>query len=64
MYLIFRGHAFQRKLIEREHEKESDAKDRAKEKEELEELRSRILSEGHDNPDDIFEKVRFCLLRV
>lgn len=53
-----RGHAFQRRLMEREQEKEMDTRDRVKEKEELEELRNKILSEGHDNPDAAFQKVR------
>lgn len=34
-----------------------DTRDRVKEKEELEELRNKILSEGHDNPDAAFQKV-------
>ena len=37
-----------------------DMKDRAKEKEELEELRARIMSEGHSNPDDAYKKVSKC----
>lgn len=43
--------------MEREQEKEMDTRDRVKEKEELEELRNKILSEGHDNPDAAFQKV-------
>ncbi|KAK7077876.1 hypothetical protein SK128_003723, partial [Halocaridina rubra] len=50
------GHAFQRRLMEREQEKEMDTRDRVKEKEELEELRAKIISEGHDNPDAAFQK--------
>lgn len=50
-----RGHSFQRKLADRELEKELDSKDRAKEKEELEELRARIQAEGHDDPDQAFK---------
>ena len=52
-----RGHAFQRLLQEREIEIELDNKDRAKEKEELEELRNAILAEGHDDPDEAYRKV-------
>lgn len=44
--------------MEREQEKEMDTRDRVKEKEELEELRAKILAEGHDNPDAAFQKVR------
>lgn len=43
--------------MEREQEKEMDTRDRVKEKEELEELRAKILAEGHDNPDAAFQKV-------
>ncbi|RXG73203.1 RNA-binding protein 25 [Armadillidium vulgare] len=54
----YKGHAFQRKLIEREHEKEMDTKDRVKEREELEELKAKILSEGHENPEEAYEQAR------
>lgn len=43
--------------MEREHEKEMDTKDRVKEKEELEELKAKILSEGHENPEEAYEQV-------
>lgn len=52
----YKGGAFQRKLQEREQEKEVDMRDRAKEKEELEELRAKIISQGHDNPDMAFQR--------
>ena len=53
---FYKGHVFQHKLQDRDLEKEMDNRDRAKEKEELEELRSKIMSEGHDDPDGTFKK--------
>ena len=46
----------------REHEMESDARDRAKEKEELDELRTKILAEGHEDPEGAFEIVSAIFL--
>lgn len=52
-----RGREMQRRLDERIKEMESDAKDRAKEKEELEELRVKIFSSQNKNPDEEYRKV-------
>lgn len=38
-------------MKEREKEAEADARDRHKEKEELEELRKKLVEEGHPDPD-------------
>uniref|UniRef100_A0A8D8U9P5 Uncharacterized protein n=1 Tax=Cacopsylla melanoneura TaxID=428564 RepID=A0A8D8U9P5_9HEMI len=47
----------QRRLDERVKEMESDAKDRQKEKEELEDLRAKIFSSQNKNPDEEYRKV-------
>lgn len=47
----------ERRRAERERELESDARDRQKEKEELEELKSKIFSEGHSDPTATFKQV-------
>ena len=44
-------------MAERKIEAEVDHKDRQKEKEELEELKARILAEGHQDPNAEFERV-------
>ncbi|KAF3850050.1 hypothetical protein F7725_019769 [Dissostichus mawsoni] len=46
-----RGSALQKRLRDREKETEADERDRKREKEELEEIRQRLLDEGHPNPD-------------
>ena len=38
-------------------EKEADNKDRAKEKDELESLKAKIMGEGHPDPDKVYKKV-------
>ncbi|KAI5705533.1 hypothetical protein M8J75_016101 [Diaphorina citri] len=53
----YKGREMQRRLDERIKEMESDAKDRQKEKEELEELRAKIFSSQNKNPDEEFRKV-------
>lgn len=50
--------------MNREHEIELDNKDRVKEKEELEELKSKILAEGHDNPEAAYEEVTIIFYSV
>lgn len=54
-----RGSALQKRLRDREKEMEVDERDRKREKEELEEIRQRLLDEGHPNPDA--ELRRVCL---
>ena len=53
-----RGKELQKKMTERIEEAESDSRDRAKEKLELEELKNRIFSEKHDDPCAEFEKAK------
>ncbi|XP_067682430.1 RNA-binding protein 25-like [Haliotis asinina] len=47
----FKGSALARRLKEREKEKEADSRDRQREKEEYEELRRKLMEEGHPDPD-------------
>uniref|UniRef100_A0A8C6KAS8 RNA binding motif protein 25b n=1 Tax=Nothobranchius furzeri TaxID=105023 RepID=A0A8C6KAS8_NOTFU len=47
----YRGSALQKRLRDREKEMEADERDRKREKEELEEIRRRLLDEGHPDPD-------------
>uniref|UniRef100_A0A8C6KVU9 RNA binding motif protein 25 n=1 Tax=Nothobranchius furzeri TaxID=105023 RepID=A0A8C6KVU9_NOTFU len=47
----YRGSALQKRLRDREKEIEMDERDRKREKEELEEIRQRLLAEGHPDPD-------------
>uniref|UniRef100_A0AAQ5XTA1 PWI domain-containing protein n=1 Tax=Amphiprion ocellaris TaxID=80972 RepID=A0AAQ5XTA1_AMPOC len=47
----YRGSALQKRLRDREKEMEADERDRKREKEELEEIRQRLLDEGHPDPD-------------
>ncbi|KAG2457623.1 RBM25 protein, partial [Polypterus senegalus] len=47
----YRGSALQKRLRDREKEMEADERDRKREKEELEEIRQRLLAEGHPDPD-------------
>ena len=51
------GSAFQRRLENRDKEKESDTKDRRKEEEEIGSLRRKLAAEGHPDPDDAISKV-------
>lgn len=57
MFIYFRGSALQRRLNEREKEMEADERDRMKEREELEEIRKRLLEEGHPDPEAEMERV-------
>jgi len=47
----YKGSKLERRLTEREREAVKDAEDRAREKEEIEELRVQILNEGHADPN-------------
>lgn len=52
-----RGSALQKRLRDREKEMEADERDRKREKEELEEIRRRLLDEGHPDPDAELRRV-------
>lgn len=52
-----RGSALQKRLRDREKEIEMDERDRKREKEELEEIRQRLLAEGHPDPDAEMQRV-------
>lgn len=54
-----RGSALQKRLRDREKEMEADERDRKREKEELEEIRQRLLDEGHPDPDAELRRVGF-----
>lgn len=60
--LIARGSALQKRLRDREKETELDERDRKREKEELEEIRQRLLAEGHPDPDAELQRVSPCVL--
>jgi len=47
----YKSHALTRRMKEREKEAEADARDRHKEREEIEELRKKLVEEGHPDPD-------------
>lgn len=53
-----RGRELQRRLAERVKEAELDSRDRQKEKEEIEELKNRIFSGEHEDPNAEFERVK------
>lgn len=55
--LTLRGSALQKRLRDREKETELDERDRKREKEELEEIRQRLLAEGHPDPDAELQRV-------
>lgn len=52
----YKGTKLDRRLAEREREAAKDAEDRAREKEEIEELRVQILNEGHADPNAELER--------
>lgn len=54
----YRGRELQRRLTERLREADSDAKDRNREHEELEELKNKIFSGEYDNPTQEFERLK------
>uniref|UniRef100_A0A8C1J7N1 RNA binding motif protein 25a n=1 Tax=Cyprinus carpio TaxID=7962 RepID=A0A8C1J7N1_CYPCA len=54
----YRGSALQKRLRDREKELELDERDRKREKDELEEIRQRLLAEGHPDPDAELQRVR------
>jgi len=56
--LVDRSNALQRRLNEREKEMEADERDRQKEREELEEIRKKLLDDGHPDPEAEMERVK------
>ncbi|KAL4237430.1 putative RNA-binding protein 25 [Mactra antiquata] len=54
---FYKGSALERRLRERQKEKEVDARDRAKEKEELEDIRRKLLEEGHPDLEAEMAKI-------
>lgn len=59
MIYFDRGSALQKRLRDREKEMEADERDRKREKEELEEIRQRLLAEGHPDPDAELQRVSY-----
>lgn len=59
-----RGSALQKRLRDREKEMEADERDRKREKEELEEIRQRLLDEGHPDPDAELRRVRLSIIFI
>lgn len=57
LIVVFRGSALQKRLRDREKETELDERDRKREKEELDEIRQRLLAEGHPDPDAELRRV-------
>lgn len=55
--VFHRGSALQKRNRDREKEVELDERDRKREKEELEEIRQRLLAEGHPDPDAELQRV-------
>ena len=53
-----RGSPLARRLKEREKEKEADTRDRQREKEEIEELKRKLLDQGHPDPEAELARVR------
>lgn len=51
----------QKRLRDREKELDLDERDRKGEKDEFEEIRQRLLSEGHPDPDAELQRVRMCM---
>lgn len=56
-FCAVRGSALQKRIRDREKESELDERDRKREKEELEEIRQRLLAEGHPDPDAELQRV-------
>ena len=54
---LSRGGALQRRLKEREKEMEADARDRQREKEEIEEIKRKMIEEGHPDLDNELARV-------
>ena len=52
----------QRRLKEREKEMEADARDRQREKEEIEDIKRKLIEEGHPDLDNELARVRSNLL--
>ncbi|RWS27023.1 RNA-binding protein 25-like protein [Leptotrombidium deliense] len=54
--LVTKGSSFTRRLRERQKEKEDDERDQRQEKRELEELRKKLMEEGHPDPESEAKK--------
>jgi len=52
-----RGSALQRRLTEREKEMEADERDRQRERDELEEIRKKLVEEGHPDLESEMARV-------
>lgn len=61
LFVSLRGSALQKRLRDREKELELDERDRKREKDELEEIRQRLLAEGHPDPDAELQRVHMCV---
>uniref|UniRef100_A0A8C1J5J4 RNA binding motif protein 25a n=1 Tax=Cyprinus carpio TaxID=7962 RepID=A0A8C1J5J4_CYPCA len=57
LFVSLRGSALQKRLRDREKELELDERDRKREKDELEEIRQRLLAEGHPDPDAELQRI-------
>ncbi|KAK3091914.1 hypothetical protein FSP39_023680 [Pinctada imbricata] len=54
---FYKGSCLMRRLKEREKEREADTRDRQREKEELDEIKRKLLEEGHPDPEAELEKI-------
>jgi RNA-binding protein 25 len=64
MLILYRGSCLNRRLKEREKEREADARDRQREKEELEEIKRKLLDEGHPDPEAELMKVQLSSIII
>lgn len=60
-FCLFRGSYLVRRMKEREKEIEEDMLDRQREKEELDELRKKLVEEGHPDPEAEVERVSYFI---
>ena len=58
--LVIRGSPLTRRMKEREKEKEADTRDRQREKEEIDELKRKLLDQGHPDPEAELARVSSC----
>jgi len=61
---VARAGSLQRRLNEREKEMEADERDRQKEREELEDIRKKLLEDGHPDPEAEMERVNYANLFI
>ena len=62
--LLIRGRELQKRIAERVKEADSDNRDRLKEKEEIEELKSKIFSGEFEDPSAEFERVSISMVSM